>query len=78
MRQVSRMLDVDGAHCLLSPALAMTPTEIEVFTGVCDYLEALLDDCVRLGLPQDAAADMRLCLAAARALLANTHYIHGE
>lgn len=55
----------------------MTPTEHAAFTAVCDYLEAILSDCVRLGIPQDTAADIRLALGVARALLTYTDYIHG-
>lgn len=52
----------------------MTETERTVLVEVCDYLDALLADCIRQGLPQDMAIDIRMALASARAILAShTH-----
>ena len=47
----------------------MTDAEREVIAELCGYLEALLEDCVRMGIPQDLAADIQLAIANGRALL---------
>lgn len=54
----------------------MTPAEHHALRQVTDYLEALLNDAVQVGLSPDCAADIRIVIANARAVLAHDLNLH--